>query len=237
VRYGRTGLKAVLLAAPGLLPGCSSARYGDEGPAPGVTLPVRFLERDARSVDAGASAAADAEAQPEQPPRTGYLPDPKPLRLARQWEYEVLYDRGQVSVARVTERLYPQPVVTARRMGRFAIELWIGHELIERVRFDFPLVAAEPVHSGSRRPLHEPPSFAEGVVFSRRVLVPASPRATRALLLDRATGRAVVLPWPPDAPLPPARAESSAEPAAPAPTPSPHGDAGAPEAPVGPDAG
>jgi len=194
------------LVAGGLLAavGCVSARYApEEGPAPGLTFPARFPDGESdASAPPSARPSASAVAEDAGPPRTGYLPDPPALRLARQWEYQVRYERGEVRVLGVTSREFPQPVVTARNIGRYAIELWIGHELVDRVRFDFPFVASEPLASGPRRPLKEPPSFARGAVVTRRVLVPASDRATRAVLLDRATGRTQALPWPPDAPLP-----------------------------------
>ncbi len=200
--------------------GCASGQYGaDERPAPGLTLPRRAdLDDSEEGTDAGprdagspGASSSDAEASPP-----GSLPDPKALRLARQWEYELVYERGEVSVESVTERNFSQPVVTGRRMGRYAIELWIGKELVERVRFDFPLLAAEEVGSGRRHPLKEPPNFAAGAVVSRRVLVPASPRATRAVLVDRATGRTLTLDWPPHEPTPPI-------PSPPSPPPAPDG--------------
>lgn len=186
---------------------CSGARYGGpEGSGPGITLPARFAEGDTsdEKADAGASDAAVAPPVDAESPvvRYGGPPDPEPLRLNTQWEYEISYIKGDVHVTRVTPRRFAQPVVTARNMGRFAIELWIGSELIDRVRFDFPLLAAEaPI--GKRRPLHDPPTLAAGADAIKKVLVPASPRATRAVLLDRATGRTVPLPWPPDRPLTP----------------------------------
>jgi hypothetical protein len=216
--------------------GCASGQYAaDERPAPGLTLPRRadLDESDAGAADEAEHAGSldatwnDAGASPP-----GSLPDPKALRLARQWEYEVVYDRGEVRIDNVTERNFSQPVVTARRMGRYAIELWIGKELVERVRFDFPLLAAEEVRSGKRHPLKEPPSFGAGAVVSRRVLVPASPRATRAVLVDRATGRTLRLDWPPREPAAstprvelPAQVPDTSDAGAPADTSAPAPDA------------
>jgi hypothetical protein len=111
-------------------------------------------------------------------------------------------------VESVEHRVFDVPRVTPRRMGRYAIELWIGRELIDRVRFDFPLLAAEPVPSGPRKPLEQPPSLAAGADVTSEVLVPDNPRATRAVLVDRATGETQVLPWPPDAPIDPVSGES-----------------------------
>jgi hypothetical protein len=204
-----TGSVAVYRALVGLggslavAAACSSARVGGpDGQGPGLTFPARFAEGSEQ--DGGEERTlARADGGGARP--RGSLPDPEALKLARQWEYEILYDRGKLSVKHVRERRFDKPVPTQRQMGRFAIELWIGHELVERVRFDFPLLGAEEPPTG-RRPLKAPPSFADGATVSRIVLVPASPRATRAVLVDRATGSEQELPWPPDAPLGPPRA-------------------------------
>ena len=118
--------------------------------------------------------------------------------MAEQWEYQLLFQKGAPSVESVQKRTRPKPVSTPRRMGRFALELWIGHELIDRVRFDFPLIAAEEKPGVKRRPLHDAPSLAPNAIARIRVSVPASPRATRLVLLDRATEKSQELTWPPD---------------------------------------
>lgn len=178
-----------------------STRYGAGAPQPGITVPVRIAEGTPQPTTLAAPSAS-ASAEPGPPPQ-GYAPDPQPLALATQWEYELYYDSGRVSVVRVRPRLFKQPVVTARRMGRYAIELWIGQELVDRVRFDFPAIAGAPAADAGPKPLEEPVSLAERATVSRQVLVPASPRATRAVLIDRATGKTQPLPWPPNSPLPP----------------------------------
>jgi hypothetical protein len=190
----------VALVALGVVGACSGARY-DAARGPGITGPVHVAEgSNEKSLAAGTD--GDAGAALGREPK-GSQPDPEALRQARQYEYEVVYDHGKLHVANVRGVRFANPVVTARQMGRFAIELWIGHELVERVRFDFPLVAAEDVRRTKKRPLEEPPSFAAGVVAAVKVFVPASTRATRAVLVDRATGSTEALPWPPDAPLGP----------------------------------
>jgi hypothetical protein len=148
--------------------------------------------------DAGTSPAASPAVEPAAPPLVGSAPDPEPLSLREQWQYALLYQAGEVSVERVEKRTLPKPVSTARRMGRFALELWIGHELIDRVRFDFPLIAAEEVPGVTRRPLHDAPSLGPHAIARISVTVPASPRATRLVLVDRATGKTKEFPWPPD---------------------------------------
>ena len=203
IRSGAAPLVALLLAA-GL--GCSAAETQAPGaPAPGLSFPARLPEKAPEQATEPAAPAGDqADLVPGPTTRSAAeLPDPPALMLKRQWEYELLYDRGVVSVVRVRPLLFERPVATARRLGRYAVELWIGRELVDRVRFDFPGLAAEAPPGGPRHPLHEAPSLAEGAVVSRTIMVPASPRATRAELVDRATGQRTPLPWPPDAPLDP----------------------------------
>ena len=67
---------------------------------------------------------------------------------------------------------------------------------------------------GPKRPLQEFPRFAPGADTSQTVMVPASGRATSAVLVDRLNGTRVPVPWPPDDSATPAAA-----PAATGPTP------------------
>jgi hypothetical protein len=201
----------VLAGAGSFVLACSTTTRSPEAQGPTLTFPVAIAEgegegKDDVPRDGGTRAAADA-APPPAPPDS--VPDPEPLRVARQWEYEVLYDKGKLSVAKVRAMRFDKPVVTSRQMGRFAIELWIGRELVDRVRFDFPLLAADEPRLGPRHPLKDPPSLGAGARVSRTLLVPASPRATRAVLVDRATGETLSLPWPPDSPIPPIGAEGA----------------------------
>jgi hypothetical protein len=132
--------------------------------------------------------------------RHGDLPDPQPLSERRRWRYSVRYDRGTIRVESPTFECLARPRASARRIGRYAFELWVGAELIERVRFDFPLLGAEEPSNGPRKPLREVPSFARGAQVSVVLDVPQSDRANRARILDRATGDAVEVAWPPPAP-------------------------------------
>lgn len=187
--------------------------------SPGVVFPTSLGEGHGDDAPAelplpSASAAPAPPPSANAPPPVGGPPDPEPLRLADQWEYELEWNRGALSVLAVRARRFPKPVVSARRFGRFAIELWIGNELVDRVRFDFPGLEPQPADMGSRKRLHAPPDFSKGAEVRQKVLVPAAPRARRAELIDRAAGRVIDLPWPPDHPLTPtAIASASAEPA------------------------
>jgi hypothetical protein len=173
---------------------CASARPPTKAEGmPGLVFPAHFAEGEER--DAG---APDAEpAAPEPAKRSSSPPDPEPLRQAEQYEYTFAYESGATRVVRVRAMRFEQPVVTARKMGRFAFELWVGTELVERARFDFPLLAAEDPPPTRRRPLEQPPSLAGGVLKAT-VLVPASVRARRAVLVDRGTNVETELEWPPN---------------------------------------
>jgi hypothetical protein len=117
--------------------------------------------------------------------------------------------KGEITVERVARVELPAPAASPRRMGRFAVELWIGQELVDRVRFDFPLLAAD-VAEGRKRPLHDSPRFAPGADTRTTVRVPGSERATRALLVDRLTARVVPLEWPPNATAAPVPSDGTA---------------------------
>ena len=195
VRLSFVGSLALALIA------CATGHYATVDPGHAAfVIPHHIAEGKGEGedlpADAGPPPSHAALLQP--PPLSGSSPDPEPLRTAEQWQFAMLYQAGSVSVEGVEKRALRKPVSTARRMGRFALELWIGHELIDRVRFDFPLIAAEEASGGTRRPLHDPPSLAAHAVARTIVLVPASPRATRLVLVARATEKSHDLTWPPD---------------------------------------
>ena len=169
-------------------PRSTPAADGAPGSAPGDP---------AATADSGAPADSSSG-----PPAGGYAPDPEPLRMEDQWDYTLTYRDGAVVVDSVEPIKLEAPVVTVRRMGRFAIELWVGSELLERVRFDFPLVGTQSADDAKKdgpRPMRDAPRFQ--VEATLDVRVPASPRATRAVLVDRATGKSMPLAWPPEAPI------------------------------------
>lgn len=182
------------VAATSLAFGCSQARPPTVAePTPGLVFPAHFAEGSEQ--DAG---APDAESPlPEPAKRSSSPPDPEPLRQAEQYEYAFAYESGRARVVSVRPLKFKQPVVTARKMGRFALELWIGTELVERVRFDFPLLAAEDPPPTGRKPVNAPPSLTGGVLKTT-ALVPAAARARRAVLVDRGTNIETELDWPPN---------------------------------------
>lgn len=199
---------------------------GSQKTAP-QTAPVFTIPLDPTPPEEQKPPPEEAQGAAKTPPE--YAPDPEPLRTAEQFECAFRYERGEVKLAGATKRSMPQPVSTPRRLGRFAVELWLGHELIERVRFDFPLLAAPPEQAEKDK---KSPSIEAGLVVTQKVLVPSSERATRAVLVDRATGEQRDLPWPltgnpetvaplpaPAEPTPPASASPQAAPTTAAPAP------------------
>jgi hypothetical protein len=226
--------------------GCSSARYSTEPGAPSLVMPAHFAEGKgepsaapppavAPAASASAAPAAGGAASTASPPALSpsNLPDPAALRMAEQVEYELWLEQGKLRVASVRAVKLPAPVVTPRRMGRYAIELGIGSELIERVRFDFPGTAADDPPSAAKKPLFSPLTLSERAIAHVTVRVPQSPRVRRALLVDRALNTATELEWP----LPevgkaaPATVTSVSAPA-PAATPTPAAPAPVPAAPA-----
>lgn len=122
----------------------------------------------------------------------GVAPDPEPLVTQKKWLYELVYHEGAVFSPTPRPVEHPRPSATPRRHGRFAIELYNGPDLIERVRFDLPML-----DGATRKPraLNAPPDLERGVRVKTRVEVPATDRANRAFFIDRATNVRVRLPW------------------------------------------
>jgi len=159
----------------------------------------------------GATPLADAGVQGEPLTCTADPPDPKPSNT-RDWiSYEFVYKDGALSMGAHKRETIAKPRDTARVVGRYAIELWIGCELVDRVRFGFPLQAAEQLKAPStRHPLHEQPSLTQHAQLTTRVRVPLELRATRAELVDRGTGKRSALAWPPNPSEPePSKSEKS----------------------------
>jgi hypothetical protein len=142
-----------------------------------------------RALDAGLPAVTPIGAPSPTPP------DPPPLSERRQWIFDLRWDRGDVWLLGTAARELDAPQATPRVMGRFALELFEGEgalsALLERVRFDFPMLGAPEPDAGS------------GVISFQRqlrtrigVVFPSTKRGTRLELVDRATGRRWSLPWP-----------------------------------------
>ena len=137
---------------------------------------------------------AAADAGPTRPPISRTPPDPAPMRERAQWIFDLRWAKGDAYLVGVHKIEQTAPQETARAMGRFALELFEGPTLIERVRFDFPLLGDEPRDGGGLRPV---PYFGKNLVTRIGVMFPATSRGTKLQLWDRATDKRWELPWPP----------------------------------------
>lgn len=132
--------------------------------------------------------AARADGPHAEAPR--YVPpDPQPLVEKMQWVFDLRWDRGEVFLLGVHALELPAAQATPRAVGRFAMELYEGATLVERVRFDFPMLGAGELDGGIR--------FAPRLTTRIGVMFPATKRGTKLELWDRSTGRRRTLPWPP----------------------------------------
>ena len=133
------------------------------------------------------AALADAP-RAETPPRF-VPPDPQPLVEKRQWVFDLRWDRGEVFLIGVHAIELPAPQATPRAIGRFAMELWEGATLVERVRFDFPMLGASESDGGIR--------FAPRLTTRIGVMFPATKRGTKLVLWTARPTSAGPFPGPP----------------------------------------
>jgi hypothetical protein len=136
------------------------------------------------------------------------LPDPTPLVEKNQWVYDLRYSGGELYLLGIHHLELAAPQATPRAMGRFCLELYEGNTLLERARFDFPLLgdgtdlppgaSGSLPEAGAKLPLGGGRPVSLGRITSRiGVMFPASPRGTRVDIVDRALDRRWPLPWPP----------------------------------------
>ena len=131
-----------------------------------------------------------------EPPKGGYPPDP-PARASRaNWIFEMSARGGKITVDRVKPVTYAKPAETPRAIGRFALELYIGPELLDRVRFNVPLMGGEG-SEGNRNGLPKP-RFDQGVTVRINARMADNPRAAYLLVVDRETGDTQKFFWPPE---------------------------------------
>ena len=169
---------AGLAAGAGEAPGAGSSS-GDAG------APLRVIDMS-RAFDAGTRAPAAPIVITSTPA------DPTPMVERSQWVFDLRWDRGDLYLLDVQPLQLAAPRETPRAMGRFALELFEGPALIERVRFDFPLLGPPEADAGRGAP----PSLDAKLRTRIGVVFPATARGTRLELWDRATNRRWSLPWP-----------------------------------------
>ncbi|HEY3819653.1 MAG TPA: hypothetical protein VGL81_20935 [Polyangiaceae bacterium] len=167
-------MRAVLILAATLA--CAAAALSALADEPRRAIDVT------KALDAGAPGALPDITITKTPP------DPTPLVERSQWVLDLRWDRGDVWLLGTHALELAQAQATPRAMGRFALELFEGPTLIERVRFDFPLLGPPEPDAST--------SFSSKLRTRIGVVFPATKRGTRLELWDRATGRRWSLPWP-----------------------------------------
>lgn len=161
----------------------------------GVALPDGTAAADVREAGAGAvDAGADAAARDAATVVSRTPPDPPAMAEREQWVFDLRWDRGEVYLLGVHKIDMGAPHPTPRVMGRFALELYEGPTLIERVRFDFPMLG---VVEGPDAGMKTAPRFEPKLKTRIGVLFPATKRGTKLELWDRAKDQRWTLPWPP----------------------------------------
>lgn len=144
--------------------------------------------------ETGASAdVGDAGARPDAK-ASKIPPDPPALSEREQWVFVLRWAHHDVYLVKVHKTDMGAPHLTPRVMGRFALELYEGPTLIERVRFNFPMLGGTEAPDAGWK---TPPRFEPGLKTRIGVFFPATKRGTRLELWDRATDRRWPLPWPP----------------------------------------
>lgn len=141
------------------------------------------------SVDASADAAPSSSSSPEAGRPAYVSPEPAPLRERKQYVVDLRWVHGDLYLVSMTTETFPDPRETPRVMGRFALELYEGKTLVERVRFDFPGLAVKDTPETAK--LNAKVSTRIGVLF------PAVSRGTHFELWDRVSDTRWPLPWPP----------------------------------------
>ncbi len=161
---------------------------GDTGKPP-LPEPLQPQETTADAPDA----TLHRPATPGHLASAGSLPDPEAQPTSVYYDVWLRYCQQRVHVIGSQRTELTKPVTLPARMGRFALEVGVGHQLLERARFDFPLLGVEV----PERTLQAPPLFGPKADVARRVRVADQPRATWARVVDRATEEAWPLTWPP----------------------------------------
>jgi hypothetical protein len=173
---------------------------GGASSAPAGTYPPDASWSDAKLPDAkpifdgafegmsetgGKDAKLDAPETEVAPP---IPPDPTPLVCETVFVLHVQWNKGVVSIEGARREKMLKKGVLPHHMGRFAIELYVGPTLLDRDRFDIPLLADDGPASDA---------FGKGLVTTLDVRVPESDRPTRIEIWDRATDKRWIFAYPP----------------------------------------
>lgn len=120
--------------------------------------------------------------------------DPQPVESTKQWVFEIQVKSSVPGISKVTELELKKPEATPRMTGRWAIELYVGTELLDRLRFNVPL-GGDDADNGKGQPGQKRPVFK---VNTRMFLRMADAKRAAVLkLVDRTTGDVRAYRWPP----------------------------------------
>ncbi len=187
--------------------------------AVGVALAWAAIAVDV-SADPAKGVPSARSGAPTAPAGPGFAPDPPIAASTRTYRYPVRAKDGAVVVDKPKLVIHASPVATPRNVGRFALELYVGRELLERHRFDLPLLDELP----KKKTPNAAPDFARHASGRIFVDLPDLERATYAVWVDRATGAKKRVFWPPVddfVPIPIASASASTSSAPPPSTSAP----------------
>lgn len=146
-----------------------------------ANLDVAFADAKTPAKDAKIDAPLDVSPPP-------IPPDPTPLVCDTVFVLGVQWNKGVVTIERARREKLPKKMQLPHHMGRFAVELYVGPTLLDRDRFDVPLL-------GDDGPASDP--FGKGLVTIVDVRVPESDRPTRLVIWDRATDKRWTFDYPP----------------------------------------
>ncbi len=178
-------------------PAAIDAARAAAGDGAGEVADALLAARGAARSDARPNAKADVAAPAEASYRAqGYFadaerpiaPDPVPLQSDAFFVLTVTFRRGSITVDEIAREKLATKQAAVRRFGRFAAELYSGPTLVERVRFDFPLISDDDYASDM---------YARGLVTTVKVRIPDSDRPNKLEIWDRATDRRWRLEYPP----------------------------------------
>ena len=115
-------------------------------------------------------------------------PDPSPLVAEGVFVLSMRFHNGNVTVAKVRREKLATKAAVDRHFGRFAAELYSGPTVIERIRFDFPLINDDSPASDV---------YEKGLDVTVEVKIPDSDRPNKLEIWDRATDKRWKLDYPP----------------------------------------
>ncbi|MSP59611.1 MAG: hypothetical protein EXR72_04575 [Myxococcales bacterium] len=115
-----------------------------------------------------------------------------PAATTAYLDVSLRYQRGRVSVERVTRGAFPSPTVLKRYVGRFEARVSARGRQVDAVRFDFPLLG--DADAGNQGPLAE--RVKANVVTTARVRVPLPDGADQVAVLDSKGGPPIPVPLP-----------------------------------------